>query len=199
MQGSLKGWWRAIAIWTAVGFLLSFGAAWLFEWLFVFAVFVYGAFALAGIVAFAALVWMSFGAIRQRWLLIAAMPASATVLVISFPWLAALGGDALLKHQFEQNATCYEAIVAAAESANRPAPPSCGGIAHQIDRGPPLPVAFAIGGFLDNWHAFVYDPSGRIDDLDWNDPSQASLRKLFGGDLVACRRLRDRFYHCGFT
>lgn len=199
MQGSLKGSWRAIAIWTAAGMLLSFGAAWLLEWLFIFAVFVYGAFALAGIVVFATLTWMHFGAIRQRWALIAAMPASAIVLVMSFPWLASLGDDALLRHQFENNATCYEAIVAAAEFADQPAPPPCGGIAYQIDPGPPPRVAFAVGGFLDNWHAFVFDPSDRIDKLDWNDPSQASLRKLFGGDLVACRRLRGHFFHCGFT
>lgn len=199
MRGSHNGSWRAIAIWIATGLSLSFGAAWLFEWLFVFAFFVYGAFALAGIVMFVVLVRMHFGAVRQRWLLIAALPASATVLVISFPWLATLGGDALLRHQFEKNAACYEAIVAAAEFADRPAPPRCSDIAYQIDRGPPLRVAFPIGGFLDNWHAFVFDTCDRIGELDADETSQASLRKLFGGDLVACRRMRDRFFHCGFT
>ena len=45
--------------------LLSLSAAWLFEWLFIFAIFVYGAFALIGVVVFAALLWMHFRTMRR--------------------------------------------------------------------------------------------------------------------------------------
>lgn len=74
-----------------------------------------------------------------------------------------------------------------------------------VECGPPVRVAFDLGGgFLDNWHGLVFDPSGVVENARTNmttlvrDPP-GSPTKLFGGDIVWCRREKGDFFHCRFT
>lgn len=78
-------------------------------------------------------------------------------------------------------------------------------IPYSVDRSGPVRVVFVTNpGFLDNWSGIVFDPTRRVELANGWDSSgkflaPADVTKLFGGDLVSCRRLIDHFYHCGFT
>lgn len=80
-----------------------------------------------------------------------------------------------------------------------------GGITYSVDAGPPVRVAFNPEGFLDNWSAIVFDPTGDVMLADGFDPTTGKfyaperVTKLFDGDLVACRRLWGDYYNCSFT
>lgn len=73
-----------------------------------------------------------------------------------------------------------------------------------VDAGPPIRVAFVWDGIIDNWYGPVYDPSGKVLEANklksnWEDPSLADIKKLFGGDMVGCRHLTGPWYFCSFT
>ena len=77
-----------------------------------------------------------------------------------------------------------------------------------LDDGPPVRVAFKIpGGILDNFTAVVYDPTGRVMEVDqlrsepllWKNPNSMPIRRLFGGDLIFAEPLGGLWYRCGFT
>jgi energy-coupling factor transporter transmembrane protein EcfT len=73
-----------------------------------------------------------------------------------------------------------------------------------VDPGPPIRVAFVWDGIIDNWYGPVYDPSGKVLEANkfksnWDDPSLAGIKKLFGGDMVGCRHLTGPWYFCSFT
>ena len=79
---------------------------------------------------------------------------------------------------------------------------------YYVDPGPPVRLAFIQpGGFLDNWEGVVYDPTGEVQAArGWSYASgeQAftapmAVRRLFGGDLVACQRIEGPWYRCWFT
>lgn len=80
-----------------------------------------------------------------------------------------------------------------------------GGITYSVDPGPPVRVAFNPEGFLDNWSAIVFDPTGEVMLADGFDPATGKfyapdrVTSLFGGDLVTCRRLWGDYYNCSFT
>lgn len=74
-----------------------------------------------------------------------------------------------------------------------------------VDEGPTIRVAFDPEGFLDNWSGIIFDPTGAVMQADGFDPvtgrfaAPDHVTKLFGGDLVACRRLHGDYYTCSFT
>ncbi len=79
------------------------------------------------------------------------------------------------------------------------------GVTYSVDIGPPVRVAFHPAGILDNWSAIVFDPTGEMLQADGFDPASGKFRapdritKLFGGDLVICRRLWANYLSCSFT
>lgn len=79
------------------------------------------------------------------------------------------------------------------------------GVTYSIDVGPPIRVAFNPAGFLDNWSAIVFDPSGDVMLADGFHPKTGKfyapdrVTKLFSGDLVECRPLWGDYYKCSFT
>lgn len=79
------------------------------------------------------------------------------------------------------------------------------GITFIADVGPPLRVAFNPEGILDNWTAIVFDPSHIVTHAAGFNPASGKLAtpdnvtKLFGGDLVGCRRLGGSYFLCSFT
>jgi hypothetical protein len=68
-------------------------------------------------------------------------------------------------------------------------------------------VAFSEGGMLDEWVAYVYDPTGLVmKSADYKDnrnklmgDEYREVRELFGGDLVWAEPIGRGWYRCGFT
>jgi hypothetical protein len=123
--------------------------------------------------------------------------------------LAVAGDNAEFRRRFERLAPSYAAIIQQLENRSIPVR---GGAAAEIrflvDSGPPLRVAFPeTDGILDNWEGVIYDPSGAV--LSAGEfgstvgapafSAAPEVRRLFGGDLVACERVRDAYYRCWFT
>ena len=140
---------------------------------------------------------------------IVAPPAVAViVLALSAP-IFSLGSLSGAWISLASNRARYEEIVASLQAGRRD--PADGqrqverGITFIADVGPPLRVAFNPDGILDNWSAIVFDPTQAVMRADGFDPISGkfaapdSITKLFGGDLVRCRRLSDNYFFCSFT
>lgn len=80
-----------------------------------------------------------------------------------------------------------------------------GGVEYLVDPGPPIRVAFNPAGLLDNWSGIIFDPTDVVMQADGFDlragkyVAPDEVTKLFGGDLVSCRKLWGHFYDCSFT
>jgi hypothetical protein len=79
---------------------------------------------------------------------------------------------------------------------------------YYVDAGPPVRLAFIQpGGIIDNWEGIIYDPTGLLEAAKgWSYASgqqeftaPPAVRRLFGGDLVACRHIEGPWYRCWFT
>lgn len=128
----------------------------------------------------------------------------AALLVIPALWAGGfIGTYTVLAVNYQR----YERIIADARNPKVKAEVLSrdGEIDVSIDVGPPLRVAFPQGGFLDNWSGIVFDPTGRVMEADGWDEATGEWRapedvtRLFGGDLVSCRRLWGDYYDCSFT
>jgi hypothetical protein len=125
-------------------------------------------------------------------------------------------GDELVFHaSFVCSRSHYEAVVAAAERGELPAPDPArggygthGGTVYVLDPGPPVRLAFPRpGGIIDNWEGVVYDPTDAVRAArGWTFArgrqeftAPPGVRELFGGDIVACERVTEHFYRCWFT
>ena len=144
---------------------------------------------------------------RTRWS-VAGFAALGPLLFFLHRPLAVAGDRAQFRHRFERLAASYEAIVQRLESGAMPVREgTAAGIHFLVDGGPPVRVAFPeTGGILDNWEGVIYDPSGAVLSAGgWTSggtpafSAPPDVRRLFGGDLVACEPLRDRYYRCWFT
>jgi len=102
----------------------------------------------------------------------------------------------------------YQSIISKAESQRMiqqdAAYQEDDGVRYAVDAGPPVRVAFNPAGILDNWSGIVFDPTHEVmlaDGFDDTGKFRAPERvtKLFGGDLVGCRRLTHDFSYCSFT
>lgn len=70
--------------------------------------------------------------------------------------------------------------------------------------GPPkLHGFFWQRGVLDNWSVVVYDPSGRIAEINdadgWDEIHSSDLSDLFGGTYYRCQNVGGGWYICWFT
>lgn len=104
------------------------------------------------------------------------------------------------------NRSHYESIIDRVRAAKTPVwHEEDDGVTYSTDLGPPVRVAFNPAGMLDNWSGIIYDPTGDVMLADGFDPNKGKflaperVTKLFGGDLVKCRRLLSDFYICSFT
>ncbi|MEQ1821941.1 MAG: hypothetical protein ABL949_05495 [Fimbriimonadaceae bacterium] len=75
-----------------------------------------------------------------------------------------------------------------------------------VDRGTPQRIAISRGGILDNWTAYVYDPTGLVlksrEYKSWSnmkEPRFKDVRELFGGDLLWAEPLGQDWFLVGFT
>jgi hypothetical protein len=79
------------------------------------------------------------------------------------------------------------------------------GTTYVADYATPRRVAFEPSEFLDNWSGIVWDPTHEVMKADGFDTKTGRfhaperITKLFGGDLVACRRLGGDWFDCSFT
>lgn len=80
-----------------------------------------------------------------------------------------------------------------------------GAVTYVADAAPPRRVAFEPSGMLDNWSGIIWDPTHEVMKANGFDPHTGRFRaperitKLFGGDLVGCRRLGGDWFDCSFT
>jgi hypothetical protein len=143
--------------------------------------------------------------IRRRLIAVGSVPVIG-ILTIALALPALWAGDrAGNLSQLAVNYTQYEVIIAQAKQSGGDSKREKHSIAHYIDLGPPVRVAFNQQGFLDNWSGIIYDPTGIVMQADGFDPvsgdfaASDNITKLFGGDLVNCRHLWGNYYDCSFT
>lgn len=139
----------------------------------------------------------------------AAMTLLVPTLFMIFPQLSAAGDSAQFRARFTRLAPQYLALAAELERAGATSRDGeRRGIRFVVDHGPPVRVAFTQpGGIVDNWEGVVYDPTGAVRAArGWTSvegrqefTAPPAVRRLFGGDLVACEPIRDAFYRCWFT
>ena len=72
------------------------------------------------------------------------------------------------------------------------------------ENGPPKLHAFYWQrGVVDNWSGVVYDPTGRIaeinDSVGWDEIRSHDLSDLFGGTYFRCQNVGGGWYICWFT
>jgi hypothetical protein len=143
--------------------------------------------------------------IRRRLIAVGSVPVIGILtMALALPALWA-GDRAGNLSQLAVNYTQYEVIIAQAKQSGGDSKREKHSIAHYIDLGPPVRVAFNRQGFLDNWSGIIYDPTGIVMQADGFDPvsgdfaASDKITKLFGGDLVNCRHLWGNYYDCSFT
>jgi hypothetical protein len=136
-----------------------------------------------------------------------AMVLLEVALALGLPYVSAAGDQFQFGRRFARLRPQYEAIVARVVAASEPRGGEASGIVFEVDAGPPRRVAFPQpGGIVDNWEGVVWDPTGVVRSATgWRDgrpgayTAAPEARRLFGGDLVACRHVVDHFYRCWFT
>lgn len=136
--------------------------------------------------------------------------AICTLIIVSTLVFALTGGRdwgertrfALVRHSYEQR---LQEILSSFE---RGTPMESRYAEYEIEPGPPVRVAFMWqAGVTDNWVGLVYDPTGFVmtanqfkrDWSNWKDPALEPVKRLFGGDIVKARHLKDNWYLCVFT
>lgn len=136
--------------------------------------------------------------------------ASTSAFTVGWSSLIEAGDDLRFRRIVSSNRQRYEAIIRKLEinPIKDDRWHKSGDIDYVADSGPPLRVAFSQpGGILDNWNAIVYDPSGLVmrasefksDRSNWDNPSLAQVKMLFGGCLVYCKHISGNYFLCGFT
>ena len=103
--------------------------------------------------------------------------------------------------------TELRAVLRITQRAPYDAPPGVA-LVHPPDPGPPLRVGFRLpGAFLNDWTGVVYDETGFVmksnlflaDGSNWDEPGLQKVKKLFGGNMQGCLKLRKNWYLCNFS
>src|SRR5688500_3538275 len=186
-----------VGVWSVAGAALAFFERTLWNAIWILTLGLWLVYAAVGIVLFAAVAWRGWrrarlpGALRAG----AAMLGLEVALVLALPYVSAAGDEFQFARRFARLKPRYEGIVAAAVAAPEAAGGESDCVRFDVDAGPPRRVAFPQpGGILDNWEGVVWDPTGVVRSATgWRNgiagdyTATAETRRLFGGDLVACR------------
>ncbi len=151
MKASRLGWlaWL-VSTWATAGLLLAFFDRWLAEALWILLVFVWSAYALAGVVLLALLIVAVVRA-RRDWARVAmafavAIVAFGAALWLAAPHIAGAGDEWLFQRRFSRMRPEYERIVkqlaAVSTSKQRPSSGESHGVQYDVDWGPPVRVLF---------------------------------------------------------
>lgn len=189
-----------LLVWVTVGAGLALAHPWLWEWLLFFSALPHLIYWITAPVAFLILA-LSDG------LRTVGAPALLGYVWLALLWtsghqLNRLGDMLLLAHR----APAYRSVIEAAQAGTLDRRGEGDGLFHRVDKGPPVRVALDAEGMGDNWSAVVWDPSGIVRTARGWDRDRAgdytaspAAQELFGGDLVACRRLWGHYHRCHFT
>ncbi|SMC83956.1 hypothetical protein SAMN06272759_108152 [Novosphingobium sp. B1] len=138
---------------------------------------------------------------------VCASPVMCLLVVLTASLLIFLGGFVGDLARLAVNQRQYAAIISKARVERRAEwyAEDTNGVTYSVDVGPPVRVAFEPAGMLDNWSAIVFDPSGKMmmangfNSKTGEFQTPEPITKLFGGDLVSCRRLWGDYLTCSFT
>lgn len=145
---------------------------------------------------------------RSRTITALAAPAMLVVFVVAALPVLGAGAWTGQASRLLLNREPYQAIIEKVRRGERSGRQGAfeqhDGIKYVVDRGPPVRIAFNPEGLLDNWSGIVFDPTGDVMLADgWATGGRLRapdrVTRLFGGDLVRCRRLWADFYVCSFT
>ncbi|HEY2377944.1 MAG TPA: hypothetical protein VGH98_18365 [Gemmatimonadaceae bacterium] len=199
-----------VAAWILLGILIAFFQRPIWDAIWVLALGVWPLYALAGVALLVVAALRARAGARDARAAIALILLAGIGLWFGEARIAWIGDEWVFKLHFARMRAEYERIVA--EVQRQPAGDTTSegalhGVRYQIDRGPPMRVAFLQpGGMLDNWEGVVYDPTGAVASATgWQQgvagrfSAPPNVRVLFGGDLVGCERIENAFYRCWFT
>ena len=197
-----------VGVWSVAGAALAFFERPLWDTIWILTLGLWALYAAVGVVLFALIAWRGWRRARLAGALRAggAMLVLEVTLVLGLPYVSAAGDEFQFARRFARLKPQYEAIVAQVVAAPDVRGESAG-VPFDVDAGPPRRVAFPQpGGITDNWEGVVWDPTGVVRSATgWRDriPGRYSAtpeaKRLFGGDLLACRHVVDHFYRCWFT
>jgi len=200
----------AAAAWTAGGLLMAVLDPWLWDTLWVVTMALWLLYAILGGAVMLACLWAGAwrGFTRSRVTAAIAMIIGALLVSQTSGEIRRAAHGWRFQARFRRMAPRYERIVK--ELATEPKVPergSSGGVNFDVDAGPPRRIAFPQpGGIIDNWEGVIYDPSGGLeraipprDRVPGGFSLPDDLVGIFGGTLLSCTAVRDRFYRCWFT
>ena len=143
---------------------------------------------------------------------------SATIVLCA---LLAIGGisygtdlikDLGLRLKFQRLKPAYSEIIEKLSSGKIPGEGNYLGARYESETDPDLRVSFSWGGIVNNWYGIIYDPSGKIMQINKSEPFKGrdpsspkvdkeleKIRMVFGGVLYKAERLGDHWYLCWFT
>lgn len=172
---------------------------------------VYAGWALAGlIIAVLGLVnAVRSGRSRAHVSVVCMVLAAATGFWFGGRWITVAGDEVVGRMRFTRHRMQYDAIVAQVRQGhNTSGRAEQDGADYIVDVGPPIRVAFPQpGGILDNWEGIVWDPTGSVRAAQgWafeggtqHFSAPDDVKRLFGGDIVACEPVSGDYYRCWFT
>ena len=197
-----------LVAWLAAGVALAFFDRPLWDALWLVGVaMLWLLYAAVGACLFVALFYAGIAG-RDRVALISAagFVAGGVALWFAMPLISSQGDAFVFRYRFLRNRPAYDRIVE--QASHEQLGQSDGqrdGVLYVLDAGPPVRVAFPQpGGIIDNWEGVIHDPTHALRELKgWDGPgfltSRLELRKLFGGDIIACQHVEDAYYRCWFT
>lgn len=206
MQDERRLAWRLIGAWALVGLLLAFiskplsGAIWILTGVVV------AVYLLAGVALFVILIVETLGRGKRAWQPILGLPLAGVFLWLAWGQVASLGDEAQFRLRFGTHEADYVRLSQLAQREQPMPPARAGDVAYELDGASPTRVAFPLpGGITDNWEAVIFDPTDEVGTAKgWGRQpgdftASPAAKKLFGGDLLACRRVKGHFYRCRFT
>jgi hypothetical protein len=188
-----------VRVWLITGFVFAGAFQLLEDYIWIAVTLPLGAWVITGIALFIRHLFR-LPALDEPYSRYVNLGAIVAGLALFIPF-ASLGSAALERVRFAWHRSDYERVVAAVQSGTT----SDTGLHYTVDPGPPARVAFPWpGGVIDNWCGVVFDPTAavlEVNALQMGSPRwrAASVTKLFGGDMTACRLLSKTYYLCCFT
>ena len=120
--------------------------------------------------------------------------------------------DLGLRLRFQRLKPTYSEIIEKLSSGKIPGEGNYLGTRYESETDPDLKVSFSWGGIVDNWYGIIYDPSGKIMQINKSEPFKGrdpgspkvakeleKIRMVFGGALYKAEKLGDHWYLCWFT
>lgn len=198
--------WILIWSWVAAGLFLALFTKVIDDAIWILLGGVELVYLLVGLVLFVVLLTSNARTLRQGWRRVVALPLAAIAVWFASGRLALLGDEAQFFLRFRAHEADYIRLSQLAQLEQQMPQAGDGDIPYELDGASPTRVAFPLpGGILDNWEAVIFDPTDQVATAKgWGRQpgdftASPAAKKLFGGDLLACRHVKGHFYRCWFT